>query len=493
MPDFNGLQLLFFAMAQSKLSEACSDCMAQVGSSIDCHKILIQMINQLLTQFDKPGPVESKHLVITPKKARLSDDLKLGSDIPQFLLEDSSHESDMSQEMTSEYCSHHTEETLIGKLRRHFKPRIPRCIQSLPTVHIMTKDKTSAVGSVDQINRLFPETFGQPLLDFESLQSLENHENDNKQGITPTKTSLRVGVVLSGGQAPGGHNVIIGLFDALKELNPHSTLIGFTGGLIGLTQNRFIELRRDFVDRYRNTGGFDMIQSGRCHIHHSTRMMALRAATSNQLDGLVIIGGDGSNSNAAVLSEFFAKHQSRCRVVGVPKTIDGDLQNEYIEVSFGFDSAVKTYSHLISNIARDAKSAGKTWHFIKLMGRDASQVALDCALQTQPNITLIGEEIQEENMLLHDIAENMCDVIEERALNGKNYGVILIPEGIIQFMPSMKVLIDYLNTILAEGTEYIKAVEGMLICCTLKQRFVDFRGTLREYKWKFPLFVCLSI
>ena len=360
-----------------------------------------------------------------------------------------------------------TVETLIGKLRREFKPRIPIQLQKLSTITFSEGEKTSALGNVKEIENLFPISYGQPIV---NINNPSSDSKDSDEKIKEYKLSthtlntkpLRVGVVLSGGQASGGHNVITGLFDALKELNSDSVLLGFTGGPKGIMINRYIQLTAQIIDLYRNTGGFDMIQSGRDKIQTEEQMQAsLKTMNDNKLDGLVIIGGDDSNTNAAILAEYFAANGSECTVVGVPKTIDGDLQNEYIEVSFGFDTAVKTFSQMISNIARDAVSAAKAWHFIKLMGRDASQVTLDCALQTQPNIALIGEEIQSENMLLHDVTERMVDVIVERAMNGKNYGIILIPEGVIQFIPSMKTLIDFLNKTLKEGSGHLKKVEGI--------------------------------
>ena len=359
-----------------------------------------------------------------------------------------------------------TVETLIGKLRREFKPRIGKTIQKLSTVSFSTGEKTTALGNAKEIESLFPNTYGQPIVDISGSSTGtgdgDSKEKEDSKSHKLNTGALRVGVVLSGGQASGGHNVITGLFDALKELNNESVLIGFTGGPKGVMINRFIDLTADTIDLYRNTGGFDMIQSGRDKIQTEDQMLSsLKTVTDNNLDGLVIIGGDDSNTNAAILAEFFQKHKSKCTVVGIPKTIDGDLQNEYIEVSFGFDTAVKTYSEMISNIARDSLSAAKAWHFIKLMGRDASQVTLDCAIMTQCNMALIGEEIQNESMLLSDITEKMCDMIQQRALDGKNYGVILIPEGVIQFIPSMKVLIDFLNTTLKEGSQHLEKVEGL--------------------------------
>lgn len=228
--------------------------------------------------------------------------------------------------------------------------------------------------------------------------------------------------------------------------------------------NNYRILDNEVIDEYRNTGGFDMLYAGRDKIETEEDMFAsLNTVTINDLDGLVIIGGDDSNTNAAVLAEFFVQHSSKCKVVGVPKTIDGDLQNEYIEISFGFDTAVKTYSHMISNIARDSVSAAKAWHFIKLMGRDASQVTLDCAIQTHPNIALIGEEIQAENLLLADITDSMVDIIIRRASEHKNYGIILIPEGIISFIPSMKALISALNSMMKKNSPHLAVIERMII------------------------------
>eukprot|EP00485_Elphidium_margaritaceum_P020591 CAMPEP_0202726274 /NCGR_PEP_ID=MMETSP1385-20130828/184528_1 /ASSEMBLY_ACC=CAM_ASM_000861 /TAXON_ID=933848 /ORGANISM="Elphidium margaritaceum" /LENGTH=594 /DNA_ID=CAMNT_0049392491 /DNA_START=97 /DNA_END=1881 /DNA_ORIENTATION=+ len=365
-------------------------------------------------------------------------------------------------------------ETLVGKLRREFKPRIPTLVESLSGIEISVGPKTSAMAEAKEIERLFPLSYGQPVVDIGNKNvkddsSAERKSQNKDTDIAFTKTdkkvstaALRIGVVLSGGCASGGHNVICGLFDALKELNKDSVLLGFTGGPKGVMINRFVELTADFLDAYRNTGGFDMIQSGRDKISTQEQMAAsLKTMADNNLDGLVVIGGDDSNTNAAVLAEFFAKNKSKCTVVGIPKTIDGDLQNEYIEMSFGFDTAVKTFAEMISNICRDAVSAAKTWHFVKLMGRDASQVTLDVALQTQPNLSLIGEEIQSENLLLHDVTENMVNIIEERALQGRNYGVVLIPEGVIQFIPSMKVLIDFLNETLKEGSKHLEEVEKL--------------------------------
>lgn len=342
-------------------------------------------------------------------------------------------------------------DTLLNKLRLKYEPRVPNILKNLNKLKYTKGEKTESIANQKQIKDLFPNTYGSPIVDIE-----ENSEECKSNPI------LNIGVVLSGGQASGGHNVIIGLFDALKTLNKDSQLIGFLNGPAGIMKNNFRKLTKDFVDKYRNTGGFDMIASGRDKIESLDQMKsALNTVNSNKLDGLVVIGGDDSNTNAAVLGEFFTANKSKCVVVGVPKTIDGDLQNEYIEMSFGFDTAVRSYSEMISNICRDSKSARKAWHFIKLMGRDASQVTLDCAIQTHPNITLIGEEIQKENLLLHDVTEKMVDVIIRRYKQDKNYGVILIPEGIISFIPSMKALISKLNHMLKVGSEHLQNIEKL--------------------------------
>jgi len=351
-------------------------------------------------------------------------------------------------------------ETRIGQLRRQsFKPRIPNELQDLTKLKFSLGNKTEAIGNADSISQLFPITYGQPIIDITKTNDDNKENNDNNNNL---KRKLTIGVVLSGGQASGGHNVITGLFDGLKELNNESTLIGFLNGPIGVMKNKFINLDSKIIDLYRNTGGFDMIASGRDKIEtEEQRKEALNTVNKNNLDGLVVIGGDDSNTNAAVLAEYFKSNGSKCSVVGCPKTIDGDLQNEYIEMSFGFDTAVKVFSEMISNICRDAVSAAKTWHFVKLMGRDASQVTLDCALQTHPNFTMIGEYVQAKRWLLHDLTEMMVDVIEKRGNNGKDYGVILIPEGIISFIPSMKGLINDLNEMLKVGSQHLVVIESL--------------------------------
>ena len=270
---------------------------------------------------------------------------------------------------------------------------------------------------------------------------------------------VNVGVVLSGGQAPGGHNVIAGIFDGIKSISPKSKLLGFLGGPSGLENGKFKVIDAKLMDEYRNAGGFDIIQSGRTKLETEEQWQkCLAVAKAQKLDAIVIIGGDDSNTNAAVLGEYFQAQGASCVVCGCPKTIDGDLKNEYIETSFGFDTAVKTYSELIGNIMRDANSAQKYWHFIKLMGRSASHIALEAALQTHPNITLISEEVKEKKMKLKQVIKYVADIVAARAADGKNFGVALIPEGLLEFIPDVGVLISELSEALAH---HEKEVEGL--------------------------------
>lgn len=298
-------------------------------------------------------------------------------------------------------------------------------------------EPSGAVDDVEDLKEHFPHTFGQPLLNL-------------VVGAAEEGSPLRVGVILSGGQAPGGHNVVAGIFDAVRRIHPQSSVIGFRGGPGGLVADDAFVMDADYVDAYRNTGGFDMIGSGRTKIETPEQFAAARTvAESRGLDAVVVIGGDDSNTNAALLAEYFLREGSTVRVIGVPKTIDGDLKNDQIEVSFGFDTATRTYAELIGNIQRDAASARKYWHFIKLMGRSASHITLECALLCRPNIALISEEIARDNRTLSGIVSDIADIVAGRAGRGDNFGVALIPEGLIEFVPEMQVLIQGLNDLLA--------------------------------------------
>lgn len=326
--------------------------------------------------------------------------------------------------------------TPLQKSRLSYQPTLPEILKDVSHLEIK---KEKWVEPPSSLMNFFPNTYGQPLLYFE------------KKKIQKEAPPLKVGVIFSGGQAAGGHNVIGGLFDALKKMNPKSTLRGFYNGPKGFLENRSVEITETLIKNYRNQGGFDLIGSGRDKIETPEQFQAALATVKKHLlDGFVIIGGDDSNTNAAFLAEFFKSNEVPCMVHGVPKTIDGDLKNEFVEISFGFDTATKTYSEFIGNIARDALSQKKTYFFIKLMGRSASHVTLECALQTHPNYILIGEEIAQEQKTLQEITNEMADCIVQRAEQGKNYGVFLIPEGILEFIPESQQLMKELNQILAQ-------------------------------------------
>ncbi|WP_340113906.1 diphosphate--fructose-6-phosphate 1-phosphotransferase [Maribellus mangrovi] len=331
----------------------------------------------------------------------------------------------------------------LQKERAKYQPKVPKSI--VGSVKMIEGENTQSVADQDEIQKLFPNTYGLPLIRFEAAEE------------TKERPALNVGVILSGGQAPGGHNVISGIFDGIKNINPESRLFGFLGGPSGLIEHKYIELTKEIIDEYRNTGGFDIIGSGRTKLEEESQFdKGLEIAKDLALNALVVIGGDDSNTNACVLAEYYAKIDAGVQVIGCPKTIDGDLKNEMIETSFGFDTATKVYSELIGNIQRDANSAKKYWHFIKLMGRSASHIALECALKTQPNITLISEEVAAKKQTLAEVVEYMADIIIKRAEDGNNFGVALIPEGLIEFIPEMKTLISELNDLLSEGSDFEK-------------------------------------
>lgn len=331
----------------------------------------------------------------------------------------------------------------LQKERAAYQPKLPKALAG--AVKIKEGAPTQSADNQEEIKSLFPNTYGMPLIEFEP-GTVENHKPVN------------VGVILSGGQAPGGHNVISGIFDELKRLNPDSRLYGFLMGPSGLIEHNYIEITADYLNDYRNTGGFDIIGSGRTKLETEDQFeKSLEIINELNIKAIVIIGGDDSNTNACVLAEYYAAKNCGIQVIGCPKTIDGDLKNEQIETSFGFDTACKVYSELIGNIERDCNSARKYWHFIKLMGRSASHIALECALETQPNICLISEEIKEKDKSLDDIVEYIADAVNYRADHGMNYGVVLVPEGIIEFIPAIGRLIDELNDLYAsEGQNYTK-------------------------------------
>lgn len=324
--------------------------------------------------------------------------------------------------------------------RLKYQPKLPQSLsQGINSLDMTEGSATESVRDQEQIKSLFSNTYGKPVVTFKNSGSSLSSEVRN------------VGVILSGGQAPGGHNVIAGLYDALKSANSANKLYGFLGGPSGIIDGKYIEFTDEFMDQYRNTGGFDIIGSGRTKLETEDQFQeSLKVCKKLNISAVVIIGGDDSNTNAALLAEWFVKNNTGIQVIGCPKTIDGDLKNEQIEISFGFDTATKTYAELIGNIQRDANSAKKYWHFIKIMGRSASHVALEAALQTQPNITLISEEVEEKKMSLESIVNYMADIVAKRAAMGKNFGIAVIPEGLIEFIPEMKSMIANLNDIMAE-------------------------------------------
>ncbi len=337
----------------------------------------------------------------------------------------------------------------LQKARYEYSPKLPGMLRNgIADICVKEGEETASVADQDKIKALFPNTYGKKEITFEKGQN------------TSVAKKQVVGVILSGGQAPGGHNVICGLYDALKATDKSNVLLGFKGGPSGLIDDDYVEFDDKFIDAYRNTGGFDIIGSGRTKLETEEQFAIVeQVAKKHGLTAVVIIGGDDSNTNAAVLAEYMAAHNTGVQVIGCPKTIDGDLKNEDIEASFGFDTATKTYSELIGNIERDANSAKKYWHFIKVMGRSASHVALECALETQPNICLIGEEVKAKKMSLAQITNYIADAVEKRGNAGNNFGVAIIPEGIVEFVPEFSKLIAEINELLAgKKTEEFNAL-----------------------------------
>ncbi len=327
----------------------------------------------------------------------------------------------------------------LQKVRYTYQPKLPKMLRNgISEISVKEGAETQSVADQEKVKALFPNTYGKKEIIFE-------------KGVNTSAAKVqKVGVILSGGQAPGGHNVISGLYDALKATNKENELYGFKNGPSGLLDDDFIVFTDEYIDEYRNTGGFDIIGSGRTKLESNEQFAVVaEVCKKHGITAVVIIGGDDSNTNAAVLAEYFAQHETGVQVIGCPKTIDGDLKNDDIECSFGFDTATKTYSELIGNIQRDANSAKKYWHFVKVMGRSASHVALECALETQPNICLISEEVAAKKMSLSQIANYIADSVEKRAANGMNFGVAIIPEGVVEFVPEFSVLIHEINELLA--------------------------------------------
>ena len=327
----------------------------------------------------------------------------------------------------------------LQKARYEYTPKLPGMLRNgIADICVKEGAETQSVADQDKIKALFPNTYGKKEITFEKGQN------------TSAAKKQIVGVILSGGQAPGGHNVVCGLYDALKATNKENELYGFKGGPSGLIEDDYIVMTDEYIDQFRNTGGFDIIGSGRTKLETNEQFaIAAEVCKKHGITAIVIIGGDDSNTNAGILAEYFAANNTGVQVIGCPKTIDGDLKNEDIECSFGFDTATKTYSEIIGNIARDCNSAKKYWHFIKVMGRSASHVALECALETQPNICLISEEVAAKKMSLSAIADYIADSVEARAAKGMNFGIAVIPEGVVEFVPEFSVLIQEINELLA--------------------------------------------
>ena len=340
------------------------------------------------------------------------------------------------EEVFKLHTIHMSTKSALQIARAAYQPKLPQALRG--ALKAVEGEPTQSVADQEEVKKLFPNTYGMPYLKFEPAEG------------AVAKKSLNAGVILSGGQAPGGHNVIAGLFDGLKKLNPANKLYGFILGPGGLVDHNYMELTADIIDEYRNTGGFDIIGSGRTKLEKKDQFdKGLEILKALDIKALVIIGGDDSNTNACVLAEYYKAIGAGVQVIGCPKTIDGDLKNSEIETSFGFDTATKVYSEIIGNIERDCNSARKYWHFIKLMGRSASHVTLECALQTQPNVTLIGEEVEAKNQTLDDIVTYIAQVVADRAARGLNFGTVLVPEGLIEFIPAIKKLIAELNDVLA--------------------------------------------
>ena len=354
----------------------------------------------------------------------------------------------------------------LQKARYEYVPKLPGMLRhGISEIAVKKGEATTSAADQEKIAELFPNTYGEPEVTFEKGEN------------TSVAKKQVVGVILSGGQAPGGHNVVSGLYDALKATNKENVLIGFKGGPSGLVEDNFIVFDDEYINQYRNTGGFDIIGSGRTKLETEEQFqIATEVCKKHGITAIVIIGGDDSNTNACVLAEYMAAHKTGVQVIGCPKTIDGDLKNEDIEISFGFDTATKTYSELIGNIERDCNSAKKYWHFVKVMGRSASHVALECALECQPNICLISEEVKAKKQSLSEIADYIADAVEKRAAKGNNFGVVVIPEGVVEFVPEFSALINEINELLAGSkADAFNALESW----TEKYAFIE-KGLSKE-------------
>ncbi|WNZ72251.1 diphosphate--fructose-6-phosphate 1-phosphotransferase [Borreliella garinii] len=367
--------------------------------------------------------------------------------------------------------------SLFQQERQKYVPKLPNILKKdFKNISLVYGEKTEAIQDRQALKEFFKNTYGLPIVNF----------TEGESNLSFSK-ALNIGIILSGGPAPGGHNVISGIFDAIKKFNANSKLFGFKGGPLGLLENDKIELTESLVNSYRNTGGFDIVSSGRTKIETEEHYnKALLVAKENNLNAIVIIGGDDSNTNAAILAEYFKKKGENIQVIGVPKTIDADLKNNHIEISFGFDSATKIYSEMIGNLCRDAMSTKKYWHFVKLMGRSASHVALECALKTHPNICIVSEEVLAKKKTLSEIVDEMVFVILKRSLNGDNFGIVIVPEGVIEFIPEVKSLMVELCNIFDKNIVEFKGldIEGM------KEVFVaKLSDYMRKVYLSLPLFI----
>ncbi|UER67244.1 diphosphate--fructose-6-phosphate 1-phosphotransferase [Borrelia sp. BU AG58] len=369
----------------------------------------------------------------------------------------------------------------LQKERYQYIPRLPKVLEhDFKNISVVFGEKTEGLQDREALREVFKNTYGLPVVSF-------------TQGSSNIDFSevLNVGIILSGGPAPGGHNVVAGVFDAMKKANSDSKIFGFKGGPSGLLEDKKIEITSDLMDLYRNTGGFDIISSGRTKIETEAQYeQVLSVSLKNNLNAIIIIGGDDSNTNAALLAEFFKKKNSNIQVIGVPKTIDADLKNEHIQISFGFDSATKTYSELIGNLCRDAMSTRKYWHFVKLMGRSASHVALECALKTQPNVCIISEEVLVKNKTLSELVGEITSVVVERSLKGYDFGVVIVPEGVIEFIPEVKSLMVSLCSIFDSNENEFKGLNVEAI----REIFIGkLNGYMREVYLSLPLFIQIEL